>query len=91
MLRGESVGCYAARALDLNPIRAIEEEWISVGGEGCTGERQGVYSGKVIGVGKASRQSAWIVAYVPKKCFELAFVRENTVMVARCEEGSGHV
>jgi hypothetical protein len=24
-------------------------------------------------------------------CRTLAFVRENTVMVARCEEGSGHV
>ena len=57
---------------------------------GCAG-LGGVDSGKVIWVGKASRQSAWIVADVLKKCFELAFMRENSVVVAMGEEGLSHV
>ena len=38
-----------------------------------------------------SGQSAWVVADVLKKCFELAFVRENSVVVAMGEEGLSHV
>lgn len=91
LLGGQRVVRNAARALDLQAVGAIEQEWIPVGGAGDSCNRQGVESREVVGVCAAHGQSAWVVADVAEKGFQLAMVGENAVVVAGREEGRRHV
>ena len=92
LLRYERIRRYAPRALDLEPIGAVEQEWVAVGGEGIAKEGERVDARKVIGVGEPHRQSAGIVADVAKERVQLPLVGENAVVVAVGEEGgSSHV
>lgn len=84
---GECIGGDASRALNLEPIRAVEQEWVAVGGESVAREGKSIDAREVVGVGEARRQPTGVVADVAKECIQLPLVGEYPVVIAGGEEG----
>ena len=84
---GECIGGDASRALNLEPVRAVEQEWVAVGGESVAHEGKLIYACEIVGVGEAHRQPARVVADVAKESFQLPLVGEYPVVIAWGEEG----
>ena len=84
---GECIGGDASRALNLEPISAVEQEWVAVGGESVACEGKSIDAREVVGVGEARRQPARVVADVAKECIQLPLVGEYPVVIAGGEEG----
>ena len=87
LFRGERPGGDAPRALNLEPVRAVEQEWVAVGGESVAHEGKLIYAREIVGEGEAHRQPARVVSDVAEESFQLPLAGENPVVIAGGEEG----